>query len=109
MKRRLRKKKHLAEFKEFGFEVGGSFSVVLTDNEKEAFLDDFIEFLEDRNLCTGGGISSAGFDFYITGGDNTYPVTEETRSIVRTRLESDARLKDVRVSALTDAWYGATP
>ena len=58
MKRRLRKKLHLAEFRQFGFEV-----VVLlagkdvTENAANRFLDEFIsEALERNHLsCAGGG------------------------------------------------------
>jgi uncharacterized protein YggL (DUF469 family) len=54
----LRKKKHLGEFTELGFEVRGDFRPGLSGNDIEAFVDRLIGVVEARSLAFGGGAAS---------------------------------------------------
>jgi uncharacterized protein YggL (DUF469 family) len=57
MKKRLRKKKHLGEFREWGREV----SLRLVEGAGTMdFLEDFIEMIEVNGLCCGGGFDGKG-------------------------------------------------
>ena len=64
MKKRLRKKKHLGEFKELGFEVRGDLRPGLSGNDLEAFVDRLIDIVDARSLAFGGG---AGRDDELNG------------------------------------------
>jgi uncharacterized protein YggL (DUF469 family) len=55
MKRRLRKKKHLGEFQELGFELHIYLSPSVTTDEVDALWDRLIELIESRRLGFGGG------------------------------------------------------
>jgi uncharacterized protein YggL (DUF469 family) len=51
VKKRLRKKKHLGEFKELGFEVRGDLSSGFSRDHIEAFVDRLIAVVEARSLA----------------------------------------------------------
>ena len=55
LKRRLRKKYHLGEFREFGFEVAIEFENNLSEKLFDKFYDEFIEEIENLELLFGGG------------------------------------------------------
>ena len=99
--RRLRKKLHIGEFKEEGFEVNFRFKVGLTHEEQLETLMKFItEAIESRNLLFGGGENG-----YITkvGRGST---TEEDRKAVGSWLASCTSIEQVQVRENEDAWYG---
>jgi len=54
MKRRLRKKRHLGEYRETGFNVLARFPSGALGPEADERLDAFIRFVESRNLGIGG-------------------------------------------------------
>jgi uncharacterized protein YggL (DUF469 family) len=64
VKKRLRKKKHLGEFKVLGFKVRGDLRPGLSGNDIEAFVDRLIDVVEARSLAFGGG---AGRDDKLDG------------------------------------------
>jgi uncharacterized protein YggL (DUF469 family) len=68
VKKRLRKKKHLGEFKELGFEVRSDRRPGLSGNDLEAFVDRLIDIVEARSLAFGGG---AGRDDNLDRKDKT--------------------------------------
>ena len=70
MKKRLRKKRHLAEFQALGFYVTGTLDDALDDAKADRLLDDWIEFIESRGLVCGGGFGPfdarpRGLSFYL--------------------------------------------
>lgn len=61
MKRRLRKKLHLAEFQSLGFRVEATLKVKATSasDDDSAWWDAMIELVEQRGMaCGGGGVLS---------------------------------------------------
>lgn len=54
MKKRLRKKKHLDELKELGFEGRGDLRPGLSGNDLEAFVDRLTDMVEARSIALGG-------------------------------------------------------
>ncbi len=56
MKKRLRKKKHLKEFTEFGIDIDFSIGVEISEEEFDSLIDRFIsDFVEGNGLYCGGG------------------------------------------------------
>lgn len=101
--RRLRKKLHICEFREDGFEVHFKFKVDLTSDEQIDALMSFItEAIESRGLLFGGGESG----FVTKAGRGS--TTEDDRNAVHAWLRSCPSVTDVRVGPNEDAWYGST-
>ena len=55
MRRRVRKKKHLGEFSDFGFEVKFLLAQDVEDEQIDNLMDEFIDFVEKRKCYIGGG------------------------------------------------------
>lgn len=98
--RRLRKKLHIGEFREYGFEVHFKFKADLTNEEQIDALMTFItEAIESRGLLFGGGESG----FVTKAGRGS--TTEDDRNAVLAWLRSCASFVDVRIGQNEDAWY----
>lgn len=101
--RRLRKKLHLDEFQELGFDVETALKEPLVGNAEAALLIAFIEgVIEPRGLIYGGGLS-CGYVCRAGGGS----ATDEDRAAVRDWLQARAEFGSVTVGELSDAWYGS--
>lgn len=101
MRKRLRKKKRLAEFKECGFDV----CAVLRVEDAEAFVGRWIAAVEANGLAFGGRVGGDGLDGFVTrftrGG-----ATAEHRMGIVAFLDGDATVVHHEVGGLRDAWYG---
>lgn len=98
--RRLRKKLHVDEFRELGFDV----DIELRENLDEAQAERFFHALVDElilpaDLVYGG--ATAGFVCRASAGS----VTEAEREMVRAWIEAREEVAEVRVGELIDAWY----
>ena len=101
--RRLRKKLHLDEFQELGFDVETELKAPLAGNDEETLLIAFIEgVIEPRGLIYGGGVT-CGYVCKAGGGS----ATEEDRAAVRDWLQARAEFSAVTVRELSDAWYAS--
>jgi uncharacterized protein YggL (DUF469 family) len=101
--RRLRKKLHLDEFQELGFDVETELKAPLVGDAEEQLLIAFIEeVIEPRALIYGGGVD-CGYVCKAGGGS----ATEEDRSAVKQWLESRSEFRAVTVRELSDAWYAS--
>lgn len=101
--RRLRKKLHLEEFQELGFDVEAEFKEIQTGAAEEELLIAFIDgVIEPRGLIYGGGVA-CGFVCKAGGGS----ATEEDRSAVQKWLQARSEFTSVTVYELSDAWYGS--
>ncbi|MGE5492158.1 MAG: YggL family protein [Actinomycetota bacterium] len=101
--RRLRKKLHLDEFQELGFDVEAVLKEPLVGNAEEALLIAFIEgVIEPRGLIYGGGLSCG----YVcrAGGSSA---TDEDRAAVRDWFQARGEFAAVTVQELSDAWYAS--
>lgn len=97
---RLRKKLHIGEFQEFGFNIEAEVVEGLSPEAAEHVVDAFLdEAIESRGLLFGG---------WINGGfvckDGRGSTSEADRLAVREWLEARTELKNVAVSELVDAW-----
>lgn len=112
MKKRLRKKKRLGEFVEYGFAVSCEFPMH-DDATEEARLDALIALCEANYL----GIGGATRGFFITayhpprwgrthGRWRNASCTEEHRELIRQRLAEFGDLTNIKIGPLVDTWHG---
>lgn len=98
---RQRKKLHLGEYKELGFNVELQLIEGLTEAQRDALADRFIEeVIEPRGLMYGGSLSY-GFVCLAVRGDTT----EDDRAAVQAWLSPRPEIAAVTVSELVDAWH----
>lgn len=99
--RRLRKKLHLGEFKEHGFDYEVAFKRELSHESEGLLMDRFLaELIEPRGLAlggrlTGGFVSACGRD----------SANEEDQSAVEEWLRANLEIAALSVGPLKDAWY----
>jgi hypothetical protein len=106
MKKRLRKKRHLKEFQELGFEISCRLRDNLTEEEFDKFIDDFIEkAIESHDLIFGGGGDSKSWEGFICHDKRYQYPTEDDRKMIKDWLSSRNEVIDSSVSQLVDAWY----
>ena len=103
MRRRLRKKKHLGEFKQMGFEMEGDLRPELPRSEEDAFIERVLQWLEVRDLAFGGSIGGGAFGGFVSR--DRVSATEDDRAALTTLLERDPAVSRHDVGALRDAWY----
>ena len=104
MKKRLRKKLHLGEFREFGFSVAFQTPSTLSTDERNSLLDAFIEMIEQNGLQFGGG----GLDKWegFVALDSRGTATEQHRQAVHKWLNNHPQIESIIVGELIDSWYG---
>lgn len=106
MKRRLRKKRHLGEFQEFGFEVSYRVAPHVPEAEREEVLWKFItEAVEPNGLAAGGG-GGEDHSFFVVTAKNRASATDAQRLALREWLTKCPEVVDPEVGPLRDAWYG---
>ena len=106
MKKRLRKKKYLGEFQEFGFRTSFDMDPDLTTEQRNALIDDFIkEAIEDNGLQFGGGGPANNWAGFVTL-DSRGSATEKHRELVRAWLESRPEVGNIVIRELRDAYHG---
>lgn len=108
MKKRLRKKKHIGEFQQLGFNVKFDLDVVWSNKGDQLWmdflLDEIIDLAESRKLLIGGGLCPKGSSFYVTSEKRS--ATDEDREALREWLSDVDGVENVQVFELSDAWYG---
>lgn len=100
MKKRLRRKKHVCEFQEFGFEVEIGLRPGMNQGEVHAFTDRFIAIIEAHQLAFGGGIGAT-----VSGFVTRFERGSEDRACVIAFLASDFDVVRHEIGELRDAWY----
>lgn len=103
MKKRLRKKKHVGEFQELGFEVEAELRPELGRDKVHAFTDRFIAIIEAQQLAFGGGIGTtiSGFVTRFARGS----ATANDRACVIAFFAADPDVVRHQIGDLRDAWY----
>ncbi|QIL80047.1 DUF469 family protein [Diaphorobacter sp. HDW4A] len=98
---RQRKKMHIGEFQELGFEYVIEFKEKLSPDAQEALMDQFLtEVVVPRSLMLGGWLNEGFVTAYPRGS-----ATEEDRKAVEQWLKEKIKGASVQVSELKDAWY----
>jgi len=99
--RRLRKKLHIGEFKEWGFEFEAELKSQMPPDEEESLVDRFLsDVIEARSLGLGGWITGGFVSAYGRGSAN-----EEDREAVQHWLSACQEIRTVQVGPLIDAWH----
>jgi len=107
VRKRLRKKLHVGEFQELGFEV--RFQVVdsLSGDAFDAVMDAFIsQAIEAHGLLCGGGGRNPEWNVFVTR-EGRGSVTEEHRQAIETWLAARLEINAMQIGPLVDAWYPA--
>lgn len=104
MRKRLRNKLRLGEFRAFGFEVSCRLDEDMPQDEIGRILDDFIAMIEANGLQCGGGASRGRWGAFVER-KGRGSVTEEQRQIVARWLEMYPLFTEYTISELVDAWY----
>jgi len=102
MKRRLRKKLRLGEFREDCFEVQFRVNPSLECKVMAAF----IEMIEVNGLQCGGGGKGGEWSGVVQGSGCRKSTTAADRAYVLEWLQAHPHIRDVLVGPLRDAWHG---
>ncbi|UPQ86912.1 50S ribosome-binding protein YggL [Vibrio sinaloensis] len=102
-KRRIQKKLFLGEFAMLGFELSCETNIDDFDRY-DAFVDDFIDYIDTLGLCFGGGGLEL-FEGFLCATERYVDVTEEQKAQVTAWLEARDEVKSVQTSELVDANY----
>lgn len=107
MNKRLRKKKRVGEFQEFGFDLRGDLRPGLDDAEFDAFIHRLIDLAESRGLAFGGGAGRGGklVGFVTRAGRGS--ATEADRAALTAFVVHDDAVVRREVGPLRDACYGS--
>ncbi|RLD61709.1 MAG: hypothetical protein DRJ05_02015 [Bacteroidetes bacterium] len=106
MKKRIRKKLHLGEFQEFGFEISFNLIPNLSDKQLDAFFDEFImDAVEKNSLFFGGGGNKQEWEGFLAL-NRRGSATEGHRANISKWLASNPKVVDFEVGKLIDAWHG---
>ena len=106
--RRLRKKLHVDEFQEFGFEVAIRFEdSVDTEEAVVAIVDHWLVDAMDKNGLMFGGASThspGSLGGFISKSDRG-TLTEEHRALIKDWLTAQDNVKNFKIGPLVDAHY----
>ncbi len=103
MKKRIRKKKCLGEFKELAFRLTAKYSRLTAESANEV-LSRILEKGKELGLLCGGTFEADHLDFYVVSGRiNTR--NEERRQEMMDFLKSLPGMESVEAGEFVDAWY----
>jgi uncharacterized protein YggL (DUF469 family) len=103
MRKRLRKKKRVGEFKELGFEVRAALRDGLSREEFDSFVARWLNAVEARRLTFGGGGQDGMFEGFVAG-MRRHSATEMDRAELSSFLADEAAIVHHEVLELRDAW-----
>ena len=105
MKKRLRKKKRVGEFREMGFEASFDIQKGLSVSEQNAIVEDFItQAIEANGLQFGGG-GDTHWQGFIVLNKSRGSVSGHHCKTVQRWLEKSPQISNIRIGELRDAWY----
>lgn len=105
MRKRLRKKLHRGEFREFGFAVAWHLASPLDAPATDLFFDALVDAVRARGLTFGGGGGPwGGSGFVCKAGRGS--ATEEDRAAIAEWFRALGPALSVTVGPLEDAWRG---
>jgi uncharacterized protein YggL (DUF469 family) len=104
MNKRLRKKKHLKEFKEFIFDL--KFTKIDLNFDEDEFFCNFIDFIESENLSVGGTSNKNKFNFIVSHNKNKLNTYNKDK-LINWLINNNCN--DILIGDFYDAWYGPFP
>lgn len=108
MNKRQRKKHHLGEFQELGFELRFCTIASWTDAEQLCFWDECIGRVEALGLSVGGETGTR-WGVFVSGLAARTGVTAAQRQALLDWLTVHPAVSDVRAGPLEDAWHAHIP
>lgn len=105
LKKRLRKKYHLGEFHELGFEVFTELKPGLNEKDIDKFESDFIKEIERNKLLFGGGGGKESLQGFVSYSEKYTSPTEEQRENFKKWLENRGETQNVKIGELRDGWH----
>lgn len=106
VRKRLRKKRYIAEYTVYGFEVSFTISPDLSTSARAELIDRFIrEAIEDHGLQFGGGGGDEWSGFAIVN-QSRVSATDEHRTSVKRWLDHMPNVSNIRVGSHRDAYDG---
>lgn len=107
MKKRLRKKKRVGEFQEFGFAAGFRFSNELDGKTRNDLIDRFIaQAIENNGLQFGGGGGDSEWVGFIALNKKRGSTSNNQREAVKQWFIQESEVLEYYVNPMIDAWYG---
>lgn len=104
MKRRLRKKRCLGEFRELAFPLRFVVAEGVDDDACDRLIDDWLAALEREDLQFGGGGSRIWTGIVERASRGS--AGEAERAFVAEWLEADDRVAEFEIGPEFDGWYG---
>ncbi len=104
LKRRLRKKFHVGEFQELGFEIFANLKSDLSEMEFDKFYDEFIDVIEENKLLFGGGGGLQDLKGFITSAKKNASPTVENREQIKIWFGKRDKVIDYRFGDFVDNW-----
>ncbi len=105
LKKRLRKKYHVGEFQEFGFEISATFQNYLSATEIDKIFDAFINEIEANELLFGGVSSHQTIKGFVTATKKYQSPTDAQRVKIKNWFESQPGIAECKVGNFINAWY----
>jgi uncharacterized protein YggL (DUF469 family) len=111
MRKRIRKKNHLGEFRQMGLSVECHVRPGLSATEFDQFVIAFIEHAIEAHGLTfgGGGSAERGWNGVVTRGHRYDSTTQADQAALQSWLEQRAELVSFRLSGFWDVWRGSNP
>ncbi len=104
LKRRLRKKHHLGEFQEIGFEIFVNFKKNTDETEFDKFLGELINEIENNDLQFGGGGNNDTWQGFVVSEKRFASPSDDDKEKIRNWLENRSEVEDFKVGEFLDAW-----
>ena len=105
LKKRLRKKHRIGEFREFCFEVIVNLKPNLSLTDFDDFIDDFLTVVDKNKLGFGGGGDNQKWKGFVAASKSYTSPTEAQRKLVEIWLENCQVVESFKVENLIDAWH----
>jgi uncharacterized protein len=103
MKKRLRKKLYIKEYKELNFSLKFQFIKEISEEQFDTFVDSFFDLLEDNELTFGGGASEEYLRGVVSAKYRYESPTEENVKMVNEWLKSRDEVAEFVVGELIDS------
>ena len=78
---------------------------ISVEEEFDLLLNQLLEFIENRDLCMGGGGNIKSFSAFICSGHRYGSASDDDRDVITTWLESNKTISNIVVGQLVDANY----
>jgi len=105
MNKRLRKKKHLGEFRESGFHIEVRYEPGYFESHETECFDRFLGEFENHGFETGGGWSNDTYDGYVSVRNSRVAIDVQKPNLLK-KLRQLSGVAAVNAGENVDSWYG---